>query len=170
MRIRKSEAGDFDAILAIVNDAARAYRGIIPDDCWHEPYMPAAALAKEIRAGVEFWVAQDDARVSGVMGIQDRGDVTLVRHAYVLTEVQRKGAGTALLRHLQGMTRKPMLIGTWADATWAIDFYRRNGFTLLPAAEKDRLLRTYWTISPRQIETSVVLADPRFPFCAKTPA
>jgi GNAT superfamily N-acetyltransferase len=160
--IRRSRAEDFAAILAIVNDAAQAYRGAIPQDCWHEPYMPAADLAKEIAAGVEFWVGGDDARLSGVMGIQDKGDVALVRHAYVATALQGKGLGTALLAHVRGLTHKPVLVGTWAAASWAIEFYRRNGFTLLPESQKDRLLRTYWTISPRQIETSVVLADDRW--------
>ena len=163
MRVRKSIAEDFEGILAVINDGAQAYRGVIPDDCWHEPYMPAADLANEIAAGVEFWVAEEEeARLSGVMGIQDRGDVALVRHAYVSTERQKKGVGTALLRHVLGLTPKPVLIGTWAAASWAIDFYRRNGFTLLPESDKVRLLRRYWTISPRQIETSVVLADSRW--------
>lgn len=162
MRVRKSIAQDFGSILSIVNDAARAYRGVIPEDCWHEPYMPATELANEIAAGVEFWVAEEEARPAGVMGIQDRGEVALVRHAYVATERQKKGVGKALLRHVLGLTRKPVLIGTWAAASWAIDFYSRNGFTLLSDIDKERLLRTYWTISPRQIETSVVLADSRW--------
>ena len=162
-RVRKSTAEDCGMILAVINDAAQAYRGVIPEDCWHEPYMPAADLAKEMAAGVQFWVADGDGgRPTGVMGLQDKGDVALIRHAYVATDAQRKGVGTALLRHVQGLTRKPVLIGTWADASWAIEFYRRNGFTLLPESEKDRLLRTYWTIPPRQIETSVVLADERW--------
>lgn len=150
------------AMLAIINDAARAYKGVIPADRWHEPYMPADQLAGEIAAGVEFWVAEEDGRVLGVMGIQDRGEVALVRHAYVSSNIQRKGVGTRLLQHVQGLTRKPVLIGTWAAATWAIDFYRRNGFTVVTPAEKDRLLRKYWSIPARQVETSVVLADRRW--------
>jgi GNAT superfamily N-acetyltransferase len=124
--------------------------------------MPRHELEKEIAAGVVFWVAEDDGRLVGVMGIQDRGEVALVRHAYTVTTLQRKGVGTKLLRHVEGLTDKPILIGTWADASWAIDFYRRNGFTVVAAEDKDRLLKTYWSIPPRQVETSVVLADRRW--------
>jgi N-acetylglutamate synthase-like GNAT family acetyltransferase len=157
MNIRPSEEADFADILAIVNDAARAYRGVIPADRWHEPYMPAEELAREITSGVVFWVAEAERRVSGVMGIQDKGDVVLVRHAYVAPTAQRSGVGTALLRHLESLTDKPVLIGTWSAATWAIEFYRRNGFALVSSDEKDQLLETYWSIPKRQIETSVVL-------------
>jgi N-acetylglutamate synthase-like GNAT family acetyltransferase len=162
MLIRKARTEDFDAILAIINEAAQAYRNVIPDDRWHDPYMPSQELAKEIAAGVVFWIAEADGRLVGVMGIQDKGDVALVRHAYTATTLQRKGVGTSLLRHVEGLTDKPILIGTWADASWAIDFYRRNGFTVVPNEDKERLLRTYWSIPPRQIETSVVLADQRW--------
>ena len=162
MLIREARTDDFDAILAIINDAAQAYRSVIPDDRWHDPYMSSHELAQEIAAGVIFWVAEDDGRLVGVMGIQDKADVALVRHAYTATTLQRKGVGTRLLRHVEGLTDKPILIGTWADASWAIDFYRRNGFSVVPADQKDRLLRTYWSIPPRQIETSVVLADERW--------
>ncbi len=162
MNIRRSVEADFPAILAIVNDAARAYRGVIPADRWHEPYMPANELEGEIAAGVVFWVAEQEGRVSGVMGIQDKGDVTLVRHAYVVSTTQRSGVGTSLLRHVEGLVDKPVLIGTWASASWAIDFYRRNGFTMLADDDKDRLLRKYWSIPDRQIETSVVLASKRW--------
>ena len=144
-------------MLAIINDAALAYKGVIPADRWHEPYMPADELTDEIANGVEFWLAEEDGRMLGVMGIQDKGEVALVRHAYVSPTLQRKGVGTSLLRHVQALTGKPVLIGTWAAASWAIDFYRRNGFTVVPKAEKDRLLRTYWSIPARQVETSVVL-------------
>ena len=157
--IRQSSDADFDAMLAIVNEAAVAYRGVIPADRWHDPYMPASELKREIAAGVVFWVAEQQGRLVGIMGIQDKGDVALVRHAYVAPTTQRSGVGTSLLRHVQGLTDKPILIGTWADASWAIDFYRRNGFTVVSASEKERLLRTYWSIPARQIETSVVLAD-----------
>lgn len=160
--IRKSREADLAAMLAIVNAAAQAYRGLIPADRWREPYMPRAELDKEIADGVAFWVAEENARLLGVMGIQDKGDVALVRHAYVAPAAQRKGIGAGLLRHVQSLTRKPVLIGTWAAATWAIDFYRRNGFTLLPTADKERLLRKYWSIPARQVETSVVLADGRW--------
>jgi N-acetylglutamate synthase-like GNAT family acetyltransferase len=155
-------SADLAAMAAIVNDGAQKYRGIIPADRWHDPYMPEAELASEIAAGVAFWVAEEEGRLMGVMGIQDKGDVTLVRHAYVSTKLQGKGVGTELLRHLEGLVRKPILIGTWAAATWAIDFYKRNGYSLVTDEEKDRLLRKYWTIPDRQIETSVVLADRRW--------
>lgn len=157
--IRKSVQADFAAMLAIVNEAAQAYQGVIPADRWHEPYMPADELAKEIAAGIVFWVAEQDGRLLGVMGMQDKGDVALVRHAYVASTAQRSGLGTKLLRHVQNLTGKPILIGTWAAASWAIEFYKRNGFTVVPIAEKDRLLQRYWAIPVRQVETSVVLAD-----------
>jgi len=153
---------DFAAMLAIVNDAANAYRGVIPADRWHEPYMSTDELAREIAEGVVFWVAEQDGHLSGVMGIQDKGDVALVRHAYVASNTQRSGVGTSLLRHVESLVDKPVLIGTWAAASWAIDFYRRNGFTVVPSGHKDRLLRTYWSIPARQIETSVVLANGRW--------
>jgi N-acetylglutamate synthase-like GNAT family acetyltransferase len=155
--VRNSTDRDFAAILEIVNDGAQRYKGVIPADRWHEPYMPAEELKKEIAAGVAFSVAEQDGRVVGVMGIQDKGDVTLVRHAYVATSAQRGGIGTKLLRHLESLTQKPVLIGTWAAATWAIDFYKRNGFSVVSHAEKERLLRKYWSIPARQVETSVVL-------------
>jgi N-acetylglutamate synthase-like GNAT family acetyltransferase len=157
MRIRESRNTDIATIFAIINDAAQAYRGVIPEDCWHEPYMPQPELQSEIANGVVFWIAEDDERMLGVMGIQDKGEVALVRHAYVLTNLQRKGVGTKLLHHVESLTSKPVLIGTWADASWAIDFYRRNGFSLVLGKEKDALLRKYWSIPSRQVETSVVL-------------
>jgi N-acetylglutamate synthase-like GNAT family acetyltransferase len=160
--IRKSRAGESAALLAIINDAAQAYKGVIPADRWHEPYMPADELAAEIAAGVVFWVAEEDGRLLGVMGIQDKGEVALVRHAYVSPTLQRKGVGRALLRHVQALTEKPVLIGTWAAASWAIDFYRGNGFAVVGEDEKNRLLRKYWSIPARQVETSVVLADARW--------
>jgi N-acetylglutamate synthase-like GNAT family acetyltransferase len=162
MRIRKSVANDLEAILAIINDAAQAYRGVIPSDRWHEPYMSADELAKEIASGVIFWMAEDNGQLLGVMGIQDKEDVALVRHAYTATTVQRKGIGTKLLRHVEALADKPILIGTWADASWAIEFYRRNGFTVVSDGDKNRLLRTYWSVPARQVETSVVLANRRW--------
>ena len=158
MDIRLSVEADFLAMLTIVNDAARAYRGVIPADRWHEPYMPADELESELAGGVVFWVAEQEGRLAGVMGIQDKGDVALVRHAYVAPSTQRAGVGTRLLRHVEGLSDKPILIGTWAAASWAIEFYRRNGYTVVPEGDKDHLLRTYWTIPARQIEASVVLA------------
>jgi N-acetylglutamate synthase-like GNAT family acetyltransferase len=159
MQIRTATAADVTQLLAIINEAAQAYRGVIPADRWHEPYMPKQELIDEIASGIIFWVAEEDGRLLGVMGIQDKGTVALVRHAYVARATQRKGVGTGLLRHVIGLATKPILIGTWADASWAIDFYRRNGFTVVSHADKERLLRTYWSIPERQIETSVVLAD-----------
>ncbi len=160
--IRKSVENDFTAMLAIINDAARAYRGVIPADRWHEPYMPADELSEEIASGVVFWVAEREGQLAGLMGIQDKGEVALVRHAYVASNTQKTGVGTTLLRHVQSLTDKPILIGTWAAASWAIEFYRRNGFTVVSIAQKDHLLRKYWSIPVRQVETSVVLADRRW--------
>jgi N-acetylglutamate synthase-like GNAT family acetyltransferase len=162
MVIRESVDADVAAMLAIINDAANAYRGVIPADRWHEPYMSADELASEMAGGVAFWVAEQDGRLFGVMGIQDKGDVALVRHAYVATTTQRSGVGTRLLRHVEALVDKPILIGTWAAASWAIEFYRRNGFEVVSSGDKDRLLRAYWSIPARQIETSVVLADERW--------
>jgi GNAT superfamily N-acetyltransferase len=157
MRLREVRPDERDALLAIVNDAAQAYRGVIPADRWHEPYMPRAELEGEIADGVVFWGAEEDGRLLGVMGIQDRGEVALVRHAYVAPGAQRKGVGRSLLRHVQRLAEKPLLVGTWAAAEWAIAFYRRNGFELVSDDRKDALLRRYWSIPERQIETSVVL-------------
>jgi N-acetylglutamate synthase-like GNAT family acetyltransferase len=162
MLIRLSVDEDYPAMLVIINDAANAYRRVIPTDRWQEPYMPADELAKEIADGVVFWVAEQEGRLSAVMGIQDKGDVALVRHAYVAPTTQRAGVGTTMLHHLEKLTDKPILIGTWASASWALEFYKRNGFTLLPSGESSRLLKTYWSIPARQIETSVVLANGRW--------
>src|SRR6266480_990192 len=144
MLIRKSVEADFSAILAIINDAASAYRGVIPDDRWREPYMSADELRRELAEGVVFWVTDENGKLSGVMGIQDKRDVALVRHAYVAPGTQRRGVGTRLLRYVEGLVDKPILIGTWAAASWAIEFYRRNGFSIVTNDEKDRLLRAYW--------------------------
>jgi N-acetylglutamate synthase-like GNAT family acetyltransferase len=157
MLIRKSVDTDFATMLAIINDAAVAYRGVIPADRWHEPYMSADELRKEIADGVVFLVAIVRGSLAAVMGLQDRRDVALVRHAYVSPTTQRGGVGTKLLHHVECVVEKPILIGTWAAATWAIDFYRRNGFRLVEDVEKDKLLRKYWSIPERQMETSVVL-------------
>jgi len=146
----------------IINDAARAYRGVIPADRWHEPYMPPSELAGEIAAGVVFWGLERDGELLGIMGIQDRGEVTLIRHAYVLTSHQGQGIGGRLIRHLQTMSAKPVLIGTWAAAEWAIRFYQRYGYHLVDPETKTRLLHRYWSIPERQVETSVVLGDERW--------
>ena len=157
--ISKSEATDFNAIYEIINDAASAYRGIIPADRWHEPYMSEEELKRQIDEGVEFWRYTEDGEITGVMGIQFKEDVTLIRHAYVRTNKRNKGIGSSLLEHLSATSRTPVLIGTWADANWAIEFYQKHGFRLLQEEEKNNLLRKYWTIPARQIETSVVLAS-----------
>lgn len=157
--ISRSEPKDFDDICEIINDGASAYRGIIPADRWHEPYMSKEELKKQIDEGVEFWNFTEDDRILGVMGIQFKNDVTLIRHAYVRTIERNKGIGSKLLHHLYAMASTPVLIGTWADAKWAIEFYQKHGFRLLPDAEKNNLLRKYWSIPARQVETSVVLAS-----------
>jgi len=159
--IRPCGPADRDAILAIINDAAEAYRGIIPPDRWHEPYMPREELDAEIAAGVAFlgWEEPGDGMV-GVMGAQQVRDVTLIRHAYVRTGRRGQGIGGRLLDALMAGIDRPVLVGTWAAAEWAIRFYERHGFRRLGRAETKRLLRAYWTVPERQIETSVVLAGP----------
>jgi len=153
---------DFEAIYEIINDAAEAYRGVIPADRWHEPYMSRGDLAWEIRDGVVFHGLERDGELVGVMGLQDKGSVTLIRHAYVRTTFRNRGLGTELLRYLEPRTDNPILIGTWADAVWAVSFYEKNGYRLVTEEEKNRLLKKYWTIPDRQVETSVVLADGRW--------
>ncbi len=155
--IRSCTDSDVPAIDAIINAAAEAYRGSIPPDCWHEPYMPREELLAEIAAGVRFWGWIDEGALAGVMGIQRVRDATLVRHAYVLPAYQGRGAGGKLLDAIVKQSTRPLLVGTWAAAEWAIRFYERNGFRLVLPAEKDRLLDTYWTIPARQRDTSVVL-------------
>lgn len=157
--LRPASDADFNAILEIINDAAQAYRGVIPEDCWHQPYMSEEALRREIGAGVRFHGWEDNGVLLGVMGIQDVLDVTLIRHAYVRTAQRNRGIGAALLAHLRGLARKPMLVGTWKAAGWAIRFYEKHGFRLVDEEEKDRLLKKYWNIPARQVETSVVLAQ-----------
>jgi len=160
--IRPCTPADRAAILAVVNAAAEAYRDVIPADRWKAPYMPAAGLDAEIEAGVVFHGHGGygtDAGLAGVMGIQHVADVTLIRHAYVLPAHQGRGIGSALLAHLRGLTARPLLVGTWAAATWAIRFYERHGFALVPEAERARLLEAYWDVPARQVETSVVLRD-----------
>ena len=148
------------AILAVINAAAEAYRGVVPADRWHEPYMPADEFDREIAAGVAFWGAVEGDVLVGVMGLQPVRGVDLIRHAYVLPGNQRRGAGGALLGELRRRSTRRMLVGTWAAATWAIRFYQRYGFALVSPARKTALLKTYWTVPDRQIETSVVLANP----------
>jgi len=157
--IRQCTDTDFETIYGIINDAAQAYKGVIPEDRWHEPYMSRMQLRHEMEDGVRFWGIEEEQILVGVMGIQDKGEVCLVRHAYIKTSRRKEGMGTRLLRHLESMTEKPILIGTWGDATWAIRFYQKNGYGLLGEAEKNGLLRKYWNIPGRQVQTSVVLAD-----------
>jgi GNAT superfamily N-acetyltransferase len=159
--IRPCGAADLDAIERIVNEAAEAYRGAIPADCWHEPYMPRSELEGEIAAGVRFWGWEDAGALAGVMGLQEVKDATLIRHAYVRTSQQGRGIGSALMDELMGRAERPLLVGTWAAARWAIRFYERHGFHLVDAGEKNRLLDTYWTIPPRQRDVSVVLTRAR---------
>jgi GNAT superfamily N-acetyltransferase len=160
--IRKCRDTDVEVIFEIINNGARAYKGVIPDDCLHDPYMTMDELRHEIEAGVFFWGFEEEGVLEGVMGIQDKGDVALIRHSYVRTSKRNRGIGRRLLRFLESTTAKPILVGTWATAAWAIAFYEKNGYRLLEPGEKDRLLRKYWTISERQQETSVVLAHARW--------
>jgi GNAT superfamily N-acetyltransferase len=160
--IRRCGAGDVDTILAVINDGAEAYRGKIPGDRWNEPYMPAAELEDELAAGVVFWAYVQDQEITAVMGLQEVQDVTLVRHAYTRTAHQGRGLGSALLDQLRAQTARPMLIGTWKAATWAVRFYEHHGFRLVSEEEKRTLLKRYWTVPERQIQESVVLADDRW--------
>jgi GNAT superfamily N-acetyltransferase len=156
--ISKLSNTDFQAILGVVNEAAVAYRGRIPPDCCKEPYMPAKELKEEIASGVQFYGYFENGVLAAVMGIQKVQDVTLMRHAYVLSSMQRRGLGEKLLSHLKALAdTKTVLVGTWQAATWAVGFYEKNGFKLVTPKQKDKLLKKYWNIPPRQIETSVVL-------------
>jgi GNAT superfamily N-acetyltransferase len=165
--IRPCHDEELATIVAIINAAALAYRGVIPSDQWHEPYMPLDALRRDIAAGTTFWGHELEGELVGVMGMQPVHDVDLIRHAYVRPLCQRHGVGAALLEHLRAQSTRRMLVGTWAAATWAINFYRRHGFELVSPERNSELLDTYWTIPARQLETSVVLAHP--PFMANEP-
>ena len=156
--IRKLLPSDFDSLLDVMNDAAQAYKGVIPDDRWKEPYMSAEELKEEIEAGVKFFGWVEDSHLLGVAGIQSIKDITLIRHTYVITKCQREGIGTRLLEYLMSLAKtSEILVGTWADASWAVRFYEKHSFQLVSPQEKDRLLWAYWNIPERQIETSVVL-------------
>jgi ribosomal protein S18 acetylase RimI-like enzyme len=157
--IRPCDERDFESIWSIINDGASAYKGVIPADRWTEPYMAQDKLRREMADGVLFWGYDDSGALLGVMGIQHVDDVTLIRHAYVRTASRQRGIGGLLLAHLRTLTARPVLIGTWADATWAIRFYRKHGFRVVSTEEKEQLLRRYWKIPERQVETSVVLAE-----------
>ena len=160
--MRSCDDSDFELIWAIINDGAKAYKGTIPADRWTEPYMSRQELRRQIDEGVVFWGHEESGTLAGVMGIQQTHDVTIIRHAYVRTSSQKRGIGAQLLSHLRGLTNAPVLIGTWADAVWAIQFYEKHGFQLVSPQERRRLLKKYWTIPERQVETSVVLADSKW--------
>ncbi len=159
--IRKCLDSEFEIIYGIINDSAQAYKGVIPMDCWKEPYMSKGELKREINEGVGFLGCEKEGELVGVMGIQQVQNVTLIRHAYVLMARQNQGFGGKLLSYLLTQTSCPILVGTWADATWAIHFYEKYGFELVTAKEKDRLLKKYWSVPERQIRSSVVLVDKR---------
>ncbi|HEY79433.1 MAG TPA: GNAT family N-acetyltransferase [Dehalococcoidia bacterium] len=160
--IRQCSNHEIESVYFIINDAAQAYRGFIPADCWKEPYMSYDELLHEIDDGIVFWGYEEDGELIGVMGIQHIMDVTLIRHAYIRTSRRNQGIGSNLISYLRLQTHRPLLIGTWADAIWAIRFYQKHGFRLVSQEEKDRLLRKYWSIPERQIETSVVLANDKW--------
>jgi len=160
--ILKATDEDFEEIFNIINDAAIAYKGLIPPDRWHEPYMTKEELQAQIEDGVRFSCYVDNNEIIGVMGIQDKADVELIRHAYVRTKQRKKGIGSLLLQELIKDTEKPILIGTWKAADWAIRFYEKHGFRLVEEEEKNRLLKKYWAIPDRQVETSVVLVDGKY--------
>ena len=160
--IRPCSALDIPVMFEIINDAAEAYRGVIPADCWAEPYMSGEELRREIEDGVQFRGVEEEGRLVGVMGIQHVRDVSLLRHAYVLTAKRQKGIGGRLLGVLRAQTSRPLLVGTWAAATWAVRFYEKHGFRLVTPGEKNVLLKKYWNISDRQVQMSVVLADKKW--------
>lgn len=162
MLLRPCDDADFDDVLAVINDAAAVYRGVIAGDRWKDPYMGADELRREISDGVAFWGAVDGARLIAVMGLQHVADVALIRHAYTRLSARGSGYGSELLSYLRTKTDRPMLVGTWKAATWAVAFYERRGFRLVSDAQKEHLLRQYWTVPDRQIEESVVLADSRW--------
>lgn len=157
--IRCCDERDFEQICSIINDGAHAYEGVIPADCWTEPYMSSDELRAEIEDGVTFWGYDENESLTAVMGMQQVEDVTLIRHAYVRTSSRNRGIGGRLLAHLRKLAHGPVLVGTWADAGWAIRFYEKHGFHVVASEQKERLLKRYWTVPDRQVETSVVLAD-----------
>jgi len=161
--IRSMTESDLPGIYSVINDAAMAYKGVIPADRWHEPYMSMHELQQQIAEGVQFiCFVEDQDTIAGVMGMQDKQEVMLIRHAYVMSNGRRNGIGSGLLHALINKVEKPILIGTWKAAHWAISFYEKHGFRIVPEEEKNILLKKYWTIPERQIETSVVLADEKY--------
>lgn len=157
--IRCCDECDFELICSIINDGAHAYEGVIPADCWTEPYMSKEKLRAEMDDGVIFWGYEENGALMGVMGTQHVEDVTLIRHAYVCSSSQKRGIGGRLLTHLRKLAHGPVLIGTWVDAKWAIRFYEKHGFHVVAPEQKEQLLKRYWNVPQRQVETSVVLAD-----------
>jgi N-acetylglutamate synthase-like GNAT family acetyltransferase len=162
MNITPCQTSELPVVADVINESAMAYKGIIPADRWHEPNMPLADLESEVAKGVRFYALRTDGLVLGVMGVQDVKDVTLIRHAYVRTKSRGHGIGRTLLEFINRQTSRPVLIGAWKAATWAIQFYEKNGFTVVSEEERNRLLRIYWSIPDRQVEESVVLADERW--------
>jgi len=161
--IRTATKNDFNVIYQIINDAAIAYKGVIPEDRWHEPYMSKQELKLQIEEGVQFsCFVDEDNEIAGVMGIQNLADVDLIRHAYVRTKKRNRGVGSILINDLVTHSTKPILVGTWKAASWAISFYERHGFRLVSEEEKNYLLKKYWNIPNRQVETSIVLADSKY--------
>jgi GNAT superfamily N-acetyltransferase len=161
-QVRPCGVGDFEAIYETINDAAQAYQGVIPSNRWKVPYMPREELKDEIEAGVVFWGYKEKDQLLGVMGLQEVQDVTLIRHSYVRTLRRNEGIGGKLLSRLKAQTVRPLLVGTWAAAVWAIRFYEKHKFRLVSPEDKERLLKKYWSIPDRQVETSVVLADSKW--------
>lgn len=162
--IRKSRLDDINTIYEIINDSAIAYKGIIPDDRWHDPYMSIEELSGQIKDGVIFWCYEEEENILGVMGIQDKEEVDLIRHAYVRTNARKKGIGSKLIKFLSSQSEKPILIGTWEAAYWAVKFYEKHGFAKVTKEEKNYLLKKFWSIPERQVDTSVVLADRKWIF------
>lgn len=160
--IRPCQPEDFEGMWEIINAAAQAYKGVIPEDCWRDPYMPKEELTYEIGAGINFWGYEEKGALVGIMGMQEVQDVSLIRHAYVQPNKQKKGIGGKLLSFLKRQTARPLLVGTWAAATWAIKFYEKHGFSLTSPIETEKLLRKYWHIPEKQIKASVVLADTKW--------
>lgn len=159
--IQRCAPEEFESIYEVINDAATVYKGVIPADCWKEPYMPRAELRDELEQGVVFWGAYESGTLVAVMGLQHVQKVALIRHAYTRTTHQRRGLGIALLEHLREQTKRPLLVGTWRAAAWAIRFYENHGFRVMSESQTRALLQKYWTVPDRQIEESVVLADAR---------
>ena len=149
---------DTSKILHIINDASLKYKGVIPDDCWSEPYMSEQELISEFNDGVRIYGYHHNNILIGVIGIQEVKDVILIRHAYTLSLYQGKGIGGALLEYLLKKNRSArLLVGTWKNASWAIKFYKKFDFILHTKEETTLLLKKYWNIPTKQIENSVVL-------------